>query len=52
MFPWVPLWPFLVSIHGVAFTVADGTTYFIFYLVKVTQTIHIGDEWQPEQGTW
>jgi hypothetical protein len=38
---WVPLWPFLMSIHGVAFTVADRTIYFIFYLVEVTQTIDI-----------
>jgi hypothetical protein len=38
---WVSLWPFLISIHGVAFTVADETMYFIFYLVEVTQTIYI-----------
>jgi hypothetical protein len=39
--PWVPLWPLLMSIHGVAFTVTDGTMYFIFHLVEVTRTIHI-----------
>jgi hypothetical protein len=37
----VPLWPFLISIYGVAFTMADGTMYFLFYLVEVTRTIHI-----------
>jgi hypothetical protein len=39
--PWVSLWSFLMSIHGVTFTMADRTIYFISYLVKVTQTIHI-----------
>jgi hypothetical protein len=39
--PWVPLWPFLMSIYGVAFTMADETMYLIFYLVEVTRTIHI-----------
>jgi hypothetical protein len=39
--PWVPLRPLLMSIHGVAFTVTDGTMYFIFYLIEVTRTIHI-----------
>jgi hypothetical protein len=38
---WVPLCPFLMSIHDVAFIVSDRTMYFIFYLVEVTQTIHI-----------
>jgi hypothetical protein len=37
----VPLWPFLVSIHGVVFTMTDGTIYFILNLVEVTETIHI-----------
>jgi hypothetical protein len=37
----VPLWPFLMSTHGVAFTMANGTIYFILYLVEVTWTIHI-----------
>jgi hypothetical protein len=32
----VPLWPFLVSIHGVVFTMTDGTIYFILNLVEVT----------------
>jgi hypothetical protein len=32
----VPLWPFLMSIHGVAFTMADGTMHFILYLSEVT----------------
>jgi hypothetical protein len=41
MCSWVPLWLFLMSIHGVAFTVADETMYFIFYLVEVTGIIHI-----------
>jgi hypothetical protein len=31
----VPLWPFLMSIHGVPFTMADGTMYFILDLVEV-----------------
>jgi hypothetical protein len=31
----------LMSIPGVAFTVTDGTMYFIFYLVEITRTIHI-----------
>jgi hypothetical protein len=39
--PWVALWPFLMSIHGVALIVSDETMYFIFYLVEVTRTIHI-----------
>jgi hypothetical protein len=39
--PWVPLWPLLMSIHGVAFTVTDGTMYFYFHLIEVTRTIHI-----------
>jgi hypothetical protein len=39
--PWVPLWPLLMSIHGVAFTVTDGTIYFSLHLVEVTRTIHI-----------
>jgi hypothetical protein len=39
--PWVPLWPFLMSIHGVTFPMAYKTMHFIFYLVKVTQIIHI-----------
>jgi hypothetical protein len=30
-----------MSIHGVAFTVTNGTIYFSLYLVEVTQTIHI-----------
>jgi hypothetical protein len=30
-----------MSIHGVAFTVTDGTMYFILDLVEATQTIHI-----------
>jgi hypothetical protein len=30
-----------MSIHGAAFTVIDGTMYFIFYLIEVTRTIHI-----------
>jgi hypothetical protein len=38
---WVPLWPFLMCIHGVAFTMADGTMHFIFYLVEVIRTIYI-----------
>jgi hypothetical protein len=38
---WVPLWPLLMSIHGVAFTVTDGTMYVILHLVEVTRTIHI-----------
>jgi hypothetical protein len=38
---WVSLWPYLMSIHGVTFIIADGTTYFIFNLVEVTRTIHI-----------
>jgi hypothetical protein len=37
----VPLWLFLVSIHGVTFTVADGTMYFVLNLVEVTKTMHI-----------
>jgi hypothetical protein len=37
----VPLWPFLMSIHGVPFIMVDGIMYFILYLVEVTQTIHI-----------
>jgi hypothetical protein len=37
----VPLWHFLVSIHGVAFTMADKTMYFILNFVEVTRTIHI-----------
>jgi hypothetical protein len=37
----VPLWPLLMSIHGVPFTMADGTMYFILYLVEVSKTIHI-----------
>jgi hypothetical protein len=37
----VPLWPFLMSIHGDAFSMTYRTTYFIFYLVEVTRTIHI-----------
>jgi hypothetical protein len=37
----VPLWPFLVSIHGVAFTMADETMYCILNFIEVTQTIHI-----------
>jgi hypothetical protein len=37
----VPFWPFLMSIHGVAFTMTDRTMYFILYLVEVTRTIHI-----------
>jgi hypothetical protein len=41
MCPWVPLRPLLMSIHGVAFTVTDGTIYFIFHLIEVTRTIHI-----------
>jgi hypothetical protein len=39
--PWVPLWSLLMSIHGVAFTVRDGTMYFILDFVEVTWTIHI-----------
>jgi hypothetical protein len=39
--PWVPLRPLLISIHGVAFTVTDGTMYIIFHLIEVTRTIHI-----------
>jgi hypothetical protein len=31
----------LMSIHGVTFSMAYETTYFIFYLVEVTRTIHI-----------
>jgi hypothetical protein len=38
---WIPLWAFLVSIHGVAFTMTDGTMHFTLNLVKVTRTIHI-----------
>jgi hypothetical protein len=38
---WVPLRLFLMSIHDVAFTVADRIMYFIFYLVEVTSTIYI-----------
>jgi hypothetical protein len=37
----VPLWPFLVSIHGVTFTMADGTMYFILNLIEVTEIVHI-----------
>jgi hypothetical protein len=37
----VPFWSFLMSIHGVTFTMADGTIYFVLYLVEVTRTIHI-----------
>jgi hypothetical protein len=32
----VPFWSFLMSIHGVAFTMAYGTMYFILYLVEFT----------------
>jgi hypothetical protein len=39
--PDLRLRPLLMSIHGVAFTVTDGTIYFIFHLVEVTRTIHI-----------
>jgi hypothetical protein len=39
--PWVPLWPLLMSIHGVAFTMTDGIMYFILHLVEVTRTKHI-----------
>jgi hypothetical protein len=39
--PWVPLWPLLMSTHGVAFTVTDGIMYFIFHSVEVIQTIYI-----------
>jgi hypothetical protein len=31
----VPLQPLLMSIHGVTFTVTDGTMYFIFHLIEV-----------------
>jgi lipoprotein signal peptidase len=34
-------WPFLMSNHGIAFTVADGIMYFIFYLVEVIRIMHI-----------
>jgi hypothetical protein len=37
----VPLCSLLMSTHGVPFTKADGTIYFILYLVEVTRTIHI-----------
>jgi hypothetical protein len=37
----VPLWPFLMSIHGVALPMADGIMYFILYLVEVTPIMHI-----------
>jgi hypothetical protein len=37
----VPLWPFLVSVLGVAFTMTDGTMYFILNLVKVIEIVHI-----------
>jgi hypothetical protein len=37
----VPLLAFLMSIHGVPCTMADGTMHFIFYLVEVIRTIHI-----------
>jgi hypothetical protein len=39
--PWVPLWSLIMSIHGVAFTMTDGTMYFIFHLIEGTRTIHI-----------
>jgi hypothetical protein len=39
--PWVPLWPLLMSIHGVAFTVTHRIMYSILDLVEVTRTIHI-----------
>jgi hypothetical protein len=37
----VHLWPFLVSIHSVALTMADRTIYFILKLVKVIGTVQI-----------
>jgi hypothetical protein len=39
--PWVPLRSLIMSIHGVAFTMTDGTMYFIFHLIEGTRTIHI-----------
>jgi hypothetical protein len=39
--PGVPLRPLLMSIHGVAFTVTDGTMNFIFHLIEFTRIIHI-----------
>jgi hypothetical protein len=39
--PWVPFQPLIMYIHGVTFTVTNKIIYFIFYLIKITQIIHI-----------
>jgi hypothetical protein len=39
--PWVPFQPLIMYIHGVTFTVTNEIIYFIFYLIKITQIIHI-----------
>jgi hypothetical protein len=37
----VPLWFLVVSMHGVAFTMIDGTIYYILNLVEVNEIVHI-----------
>jgi hypothetical protein len=37
----IPFLSFLMSIHGVAFTMIDRIMYFILHLIEVTKTIHI-----------